>query len=67
MKLFSGINVTCDICNFIVDDYVLIQTFINEDESPKNEIICRPCAIKRGLPVAYKGRIVKTIGLFVGD
>ena len=67
MIMFSGINVNCVECNFIVSDYIIVQTFTNGSELPKTEVICRTCAIKRGLPVEYKGQPIKTIGLFVGE
>lgn len=65
--MFSRINVNCAECNFIVSNYIIVQTFTNGSELPETEIICRSCAIKRGLPVEYKGQSIKTIGFFVGD
>lgn len=67
MKLYSGINVACDKCNFIVDDYILVQTFSIVDDPPKAEFLCRQCADEKGLPIEYDGRTVKTIGLYVGE
>lgn len=65
--MFSGINVNCAECNFIVSNYIIVQTFTNGSELPKTEVICHTCAIKHGLPVEYHGKTVKTIGLFVGE
>lgn len=67
MEFISGINVTCDKCNFIVNDYILVQTFTDEDDQEKHEFLCRQCAVENGLPVEYDGKTVKTIGLFVGE
>lgn len=65
--MFSGINVTCDKCNFVVDNYILVQIFTNENDQPKHEFLCRHCANENGLPIEYDGKTVKTIGLFVGE
>ena len=65
--MFSEIKVACEKCNFVVSDYIVVQTCTNDYEPPKTEIMCRPCALKHGLPVEYKDKTIKTIGLFVED